>query len=95
MPTRPDNLSVRIPPEIRQKVDVLARLTKRSRSYIINEAVASYVQSQSEFLKQIDEAVVAAETGVGHSKAQVFAWMDDWAEGNKRPLPKPDVLATD
>jgi antitoxin ParD1/3/4 len=41
--------------------------------------------------REIDEAVLSAESGIGHSAEQVFAWMDDWAEGNKRPLPKPDV----
>jgi antitoxin ParD1/3/4 len=41
--------------------------------------------------RDIKEAVLSAESGIGHSAEQVFAWMDDWAEGNKRPLPEPDV----
>jgi antitoxin ParD1/3/4 len=41
--------------------------------------------------REIDEAVLSAESGIGHSAEQVFAWMDDWAQGNKRPLPEPDV----
>ena len=92
MAAKAENLSVRLPTEVRQKVDALARASRRSRSFIINEAVAYYVDSQAELNKEIDEAIALAESGVGHSSEQVFAWMDEWiASGQKPPLPKPDL----
>jgi RHH-type transcriptional regulator, rel operon repressor / antitoxin RelB len=87
-----ENLSVRLPVDVRQKVDEIARRTRRSRSFIINEAVASYVRAQSDYAGEIAEAVRSAETGVGHSKEQVFAWLDSWANGEKRSIPEPDIL---
>ncbi len=91
MSAKAENLSVRLPADIREQVDQLARLTRRSRSFIINEAVASYVSNRSEFLKEIDSAVKSAEAGTGHSREQVFSWMDAWAAGGKPSLPAPDV----
>jgi predicted transcriptional regulator len=88
---RADNLSVRLPVEMREKVDELARVTRRSRSFIINEAVASYIRSRAEFFEDIEAAVKEAEAGKGHSKEQVFDWMDDLADGRRRPLPAPDL----
>jgi antitoxin ParD1/3/4 len=42
--------------------------------------------------RDLDAAVASAESGIGHSAEQVFEWMDDWAAGNKKPLPLPDVM---
>jgi predicted transcriptional regulator len=86
-----ENLSVRLPVDIRNQVDDLARLTRRSRSFIINEAVASYVRSQAAYAKDIEAAMASAQSGIGHSSEQVFAWMDALAGGVKLPLPEPDI----
>ncbi len=92
MTVKAENLSVRLPPEIRQQVDNLARATRRSRSFIINEAVATYVRSQAEYAREIDDALKSTQSGIGHSREQVFAWMDLWAaSGKKPPVPKPDI----
>jgi antitoxin ParD1/3/4 len=42
--------------------------------------------------RDLDAAVASAESGIGHSAEQVFAWMDDWAAGDNKPLPLPDVM---
>ncbi len=49
---------------------------------------------QAEYAREIAEAIKSAENGIGHSKEQVFAWLDAWADGNKLPLPSPDILPT-
>ena len=92
MPTKAETFSVRLPDGVRSQVDEIARVTKRSRSFIINEAVALYVRDRAEYARELDEAVKSAKSGVGHSAGQVFAWMDSWAAGDKRPLPSPDVF---
>lgn len=91
MPSKAGTFSVRLPDETREQVDHLAHLTKRSRSFIINEAVASYIHAQGDYAREIAEAVKSAESGIGHSKEQVFAWLDSWADGQKKPTPKPDI----
>jgi predicted transcriptional regulator len=92
MPAKAETFSVRLPDGVRNQVDEIARVTKRSRSFIINEAVALYVRDRAEYARELDEAVQSAKSGIGHSAEQVFGWMDSWAAGNKRPLPSPDVF---
>ncbi len=92
MTSKAENLSVRLPGEVRKQVDELARMTRRSRSFIINEAVASYVQSQTRYAQEIAEAVQSVRSGTGHSSEQVFVWMESWANGTKLPVPAPDIL---
>lgn len=91
MPAKAETFSVRLPEGVRSQVDEIARVTKRSRSFIIKEAVALYVRDHAEYARELDEAVKSAQSGVGHSAEQVFGWMDAWASGDKRPLPAPDV----
>lgn len=91
MPSKAETFSVRLPEGVKSQVDEIARVTKRSRSFIIKEAVALYVRDRAEYARELDEAVRSAKTGVGHSAEQVFGWMDSWAAGDKRPLPSPDV----
>jgi predicted transcriptional regulator len=92
MPAKAETFSVRLPDGMRNQVDEIARVTKRSRSFIINEAVALYVRDRAEYARELDEAVKSAKSGIGHSAEQVFGWMDSWAAGNKHPLPAPDVF---
>ena len=106
MPAKAETFSVRLPDGVRHQVDEIARVSKRSRSFIIKEAgeryvcgragyarerVELYVRDRAEYARELDEAVKSAESGIGHSAEQVFGWMDSWAAGDKRPLPSPDV----
>lgn len=45
----------------------------------------------AESLQEIEDAIMSARNGAGHSAEQVFSWMDAWAAGDKRPLPVSDV----
>jgi predicted transcriptional regulator len=92
MPAKAETFSVRLPEGVRSQVDEIARVTKRSRSFIINEAVALYVRDRAAYARELDEAVKSAQSGVGHSADQVFAWMDAWSAGDKQPLPPPDII---
>ena len=92
MASKAENLSVRLSTGVREQVDELARITRRSRSFIINEAVESYVRDQGEFVREVQAAVKSAQSGVGHSKEQVFSWLNSLSEGNKLPIPAPDIF---
>lgn len=91
MSAKAETFSVRLPEGVKIQVDEIARVTKRSRSFIIKEAVALYVRDRAEYARELDDAVKSAQTGIGHSAEQVFGWMDAWAAGDKHPLPSPDV----
>ncbi len=91
MPNSAETFSVRLPDETRKNVDKLATLTKRSRSYIINEAVNAYVNDRIAYLADLDEAVESAKSGPNHSGEQIFKWMRSWGQADELPMPKPDI----
>lgn len=91
MSTKTATFSVRLTDDVRTQVDDLARATKRSRSFIVNAAVEQYVRERAEYMREIDEALTSAKSGIGHSAEQVFDWIDRWADGEKHPLPMPDI----
>ena len=88
-------VSVRLPDELRQQVDDLARLTKRSRSFVVKQAVASYVEERRRYLEAIDEAVREADEGVFVSGSAVEAWLNSWGKAEPLPAPEPDIFPHD
>ena len=91
MPSKADTFSVRLPDAVKAQLDELATLTKRSRSFLIQEAVANYVKDRSAYLQDLDRAVLSAESGHGHSGEQIFSWMESWGKESELPSPEPDI----
>ena len=91
VPSKAETFSVRLPDAVRSQVDELARLTKRSRSFIVQEAVSTYVQDRADYMRELDEAVKSAESGIGHSGEQIFGWMRSWRTANEIASPEPDI----
>ena len=92
MSANADTFMVRLPEDVRDQLNAIARQTQRSPATIINEAVANYLRDHAQFAHELDDALANAKSGIGHSADQVFRWMDDWAAGQKHPIPEPDVL---
>lgn len=86
-----ETFSVRLPDELKAEVDRLATMTKRSRSFIVKEAVAAYMHERTAYMRELDEAMQSAASGVGHSGDQIFDWMRSWGTRNELPEPKPDI----
>ena len=91
MPSKSETFSVRLPDEVKRELDELAPATKRSRSFIVNEAVATFVRERANYLRELDQAVKSAESGVGHSSERIFAWMNSWGSNDELPAPEPDI----
>ncbi len=87
-----DTISVRLSPEIRDGVERLANVSKRSRSFIVQTAVANYVRDHSAYVEELEKALASAKGGVGHSGEQVFEWMRSWGQEGEKPAPAPDVF---
>jgi predicted transcriptional regulator len=92
MAARAETFSVRLPDEVRKQIDQIARLSKRSRSYVINEAVESYVNNRAAYIRELDEAVASADQQAGYSGEAIFKWLDSWGTEHELPSPKPDVF---
>ncbi len=72
-------MTVRLTPELSEKLEVLARDTKRSKSYLASEAIASYVDRDAWQVARIKEALAEAKSGApGVPHAEVVKWMESW-----------------
>ena len=56
-------VNVRVSAETKNQLDELARITKRSRAFHLDEAIAAYLQKNSWQIQAIQEAVDEADSG--------------------------------
>ena len=90
-PVMTQPVSIRLNNENKVNIDRFAKITKRSRSFVINEAVTAYLKDRIRYLDELDEAIVDAQSGYGHSSEQIHAWLESWGTENERPVPSPDI----
>jgi RHH-type transcriptional regulator, rel operon repressor / antitoxin RelB len=91
LPSKSATFSVRLADDVRLELDALARATRRSRSFIVNEAVTAFVRARADYLRELDEAVGSAKSGVGYSGALIFEWMRSWGGADELPAPEADI----
>ena len=67
-------ITVRITPEVRGKLDRIAELTKRSRSYVAAEALAEYAEDELQTVEGIMRGIADARAGrvVPHDEAMAY-----------------------
>ena len=84
--------SVRLPDGLRREVDDFAKATKRSRSFVVKEAVAAYMAEQRAYLTAIEEGEREADLGIFVSGEAVERWLLSWGTDNELPRPEPDIF---
>ena len=64
--------SVRMEEEKLARLDKLARITKRSRGWLINDAVDRYLSYEEWFIKAVEEGIQDADAGrvVSHEEVK-------------------------
>ena len=83
-------MTVRITPAVSAKLRALARDTKRSKSYLASEAIASYVEQNAWQIEEIKQGLEEAKSDApGVSHAQVEKWVRSWATKRKVRRPRP------
>lgn len=55
--------SIRLPDELREKIEGLARATGRSKSFLMQEAIEHYVEDEAWQLARIEEGIQADDAG--------------------------------
>ena len=56
-------LTLRIPEEIKAKLDKLARATHRSKSFLAEEAISRYIDLEAWQIGEIEQAIQEADQG--------------------------------
>ena len=83
-------MTVRLAPEVSDKLDVLARDMQRCKAYLASQAIAAYVDRNAWQIAEIKEALAEDEAdapGVPHE--EVVRWMKSWGTDHELPRPEP------
>jgi predicted transcriptional regulator len=56
-------ITIRVEPEIKEKLDQMADATKRSKSYLASEALQEYIKLNEWQIKAIQEGIRQADEG--------------------------------
>jgi predicted transcriptional regulator len=69
--SKSETLSIRLSPEMRAQLDVIAKSTQRSMSFLGSEAIARYIKSEADLIKGIEQAQAEMRAGevISHDEA--------------------------
>ena len=71
-------MTVRLEPELKQRLDRLADATKRSKSFLAAQAIRDFVDLNEWQVQEIRSAIAEADRGVFASEAEVSEVMGKW-----------------
>jgi predicted transcriptional regulator len=77
-------ITVRVPLEIKDKLDKLAGLTERSRSYLATEALEIYTQYELEIVEGILQGMAEFDAGNFYTSEQMEAELEKLAKQTER-----------
>ena len=81
-------MTVRLTPEVHERLAALARDSKRTKSHLASEAIASFVDRNAWQVAHINAALAEDEAGApGVAHDEVVRWMGSW--GTDHELPRP------
>ena len=81
-------LSIRIPADTKRRLEVIARRSRRSRSFIAAEAVEAYVAGEEWQLGEIEAGLDDLERGRSVSHERVAGWLGSWGQKRERKPPR-------
>ena len=82
-------LTIRLPKEDLDRLEVLSQDMRRSRSFLAAEAIAEYLKYKEWKIQAIKEGIAAADRGEVVPHEEVVAWLRSWGTKNELPRPRP------
>lgn len=83
-----ETLSIRIDSETRKRLDALAVRTKRSKSFLVAEAINAYMDAEKWRIGEMEAGVEDLENGREVSHARVAAWVESWGTPGETTTPR-------
>lgn len=83
--------SVRMPDDLLQRLDSTATRLRRSKGWIINDAVREYLEREDLRQRRDEEtreALAELDAGQVVDGEDVLAWIDSWGSENEREPPR-------
>ena len=84
--------SIRMPDDLAERLEQTARLMRRAKGWVINEAVREYVEREEQrqqMLRETQEGLDDIETGRVVDGEAVMAWLESWGTDRELEPPKP------
>lgn len=72
-------LTLRVPAELRDRLEALAKSTQRSKAYHGAEAIREYLEHQAWQIEEIQQGLKEADAGDFASDAEVEAVFNKWS----------------
>jgi predicted transcriptional regulator len=70
-------ITVRVSTELRNRLEAIAKETRRSKSFLSNEAIERYVESEEEFIESIKQGMKELDEGKGIPHEEVMREIDE------------------
>jgi RHH-type rel operon transcriptional repressor/antitoxin RelB len=81
-------LSIRIDSNTNEKLDALARRSKRSKSFLAAEAITAYVDAEAWQLGEIEAGLTDLDEGKTVSHDKVTKWLSSWGKRSEHKPPR-------
>jgi len=81
-------ISVRIDLETKERLEALAKSSKRTKSFLAAEAIAAYVDRESWQLEEIHAGLKELDAGRSVSHARVSRWLRSWGKKGEQKAPR-------
>ncbi len=84
-------LSVRFPEDLKRKLSFLSKISKKSQSALVAEAVENYLENYVDFqerqIEGVKQAIIESENGKWVDGDKAMEWM--FALGTEDEIPRP------
>ena len=76
-------------PEVKARLDVLASRTRRSKSFLTNEAVERYLAEEEDFILDVEAGIAEADAGQLIEHEDAADYLRSLGTNNPLPMPTP------
>jgi RHH-type transcriptional regulator, rel operon repressor / antitoxin RelB len=83
-----ETLSIRIDSETKKRLDALSKRSKRSKSFLAAEAIATYVESEEWQLGELQAGIADLDSGEAISHERVTKWLQSWGKTREAKRPR-------
>ncbi|MCH2189053.1 hypothetical protein MK079_04480 [Candidatus Gracilibacteria bacterium] len=84
--------TLRLPDDIRNDLEFLSRMSRRSQSSIASEILQEKISIKAERMKKIQAARLQAEQGAFISQSAMEQWVDALGTDPSNPAPQADYF---
>jgi predicted transcriptional regulator len=89
LPTKDSQVSLRLPGELKERIESYALMTGRSKSHVAMEALADYLDWRLPQVADLKQAIAAADRGEFASDAEVQSVLARYADPAAPPAATP------